>query len=78
MLTKLLHQRIKHQCYQQCKRWEENNTKSRHPATVSTEENIDNVHYMVMNDKQLTIKQIAGLLAYPMRELRILCTMNSA
>lgn len=43
-------------------------------ATTTTEGNIDRVHQIVMNDRSLTINQIA----YRVRELRIFCSTNLA
>lgn len=40
--------------------------------------NIDNAHHMVMNVRQLAIWQIALLLAYHVKELRIFWTINLA
>ncbi|CAI9733412.1 Hypothetical predicted protein [Octopus vulgaris] len=38
----------------------EDDSRSGRPATATTEENIDRVHHMVMDDRQLTINQIAN------------------
>ena len=35
--------------------------RSQRPATATTQENIDRVHHIVMNDRRLTVNQIANV-----------------
>ena len=37
--------------------------RSGHPASAATQENIDHVHHMVMDDRSLTANQIADAVA---------------
>ena len=41
----------------------ENDPRSGRPASATTQENIDRVHHMVMDDKRLTVNQIADAIA---------------
>ena len=39
----------------------EDDPRSRHPSTATTQENIDHIHQMVMNDRRLTIRHLANV-----------------
>ena len=41
----------------------EDDPKSRYPSTATTQENIDRIHQMVMNDRRLTISHLANVIS---------------
>ena len=56
----------------------EDEPRSGRPASATTQENIDRVHHMVMNDRRLTVNQIADVVAISVNELQTFCTKNLA
>ena len=56
----------------------EDDSRSGRPASATIQENIDHVHHMVMNDRRLTVNQIADVVAISVNELRTFCTKNLA
>ena len=41
----------------------EDDPRSGHPSTATTQENIDHIHQMVMNDRRLTISHLANIIS---------------
>ena len=41
----------------------EDDSKSERPSTATTQENIDRIHQMVMNDRRLTISHLANVIS---------------
>ena len=41
----------------------EDDPRSGHPSTATTQENIDHIHQMVMNDRRLTISHLANVIS---------------
>ena len=56
----------------------EDDPKSGRPSTATTQENIDRIHQMVMNDRRLTISHLANVISISRKRVEKFSTMNLA
>ena len=56
----------------------QNDPRSGHPSTATTQENIDRFHQIVMNERQLTISHLVNVISTLANEWRTFSTTNLA